>query len=95
MPTSERETLDAASVFGFLLTDYNPERWQHYFGDCPFTVRGGNILCPSPIGEQTVEDLRPRYSRFRYHGTGLHSALAAISMNMLSQNGEALGKAGQ
>ena len=47
---------------------------------------GGKGLCPSPSGAQTVEDLWPRCSWFRYHGTGLHSALAAISMNTLNKS---------
>jgi hypothetical protein len=57
LPTSEKEARNKAKVWDVWLTDYSPAFWPRYFGDCPFTVRGATVLCPSSIGAQTAEDL--------------------------------------
>ena len=48
LPTSARDVPNTARVLDFWLTDYNPSFGNIIFGDCPFTVRGGKVLCPSP-----------------------------------------------
>eukprot|EP00974_Lingulodinium_polyedra_P086995 8432735-Lingulodinium_polyedra.AAC.1 len=60
--------------------------WSRAFGDCPFTVDGGEDLCVGPAEARVTADLFPRSSWFRYHGTGLHSALVAIAQNTMNKS---------
>ena len=84
LPSNDGEHKDRRVVWDLWLTDYNPRFWEHAFGDCPFTE--GKDLCSGPSVVEKAADVFPHCSWFRYHGTGLHSAITAISMNMLNRS---------
>ncbi len=105
------------TVWDFWVTDYNPNFWEHVFGDCQYTRytdAEGKGLCPSSgaasVARSMTEDeiwealpgkgirpsekvdrLMPRQSWFRYHGTGMHAAMTAVSMNSLNRSGKTRG----
>ena len=83
-------------VWDAWLTDFNPEFWQHLFGDCP--LNHGKDLCSSQEGKDlyssptdtrvahSSKDLVPRCSWITYHGTSITSALTAVSMKWINRN---------
>ena len=92
-------------VWDFWPTNYNPNFWEHVFGDCKYTRRtdamGKGLRpshgAPSVAGRITDDEIwealpskgvypsykedffMPRQSWFRYHGTGMHAAMTAVT----------------
>ena len=86
VPSTVHDPKDRKKVRDLWLMDFNPRFWEHMFGDCPLSTDGGKDLCSGPRVAETAADLLPKCSWLRFHGTGLSSAMVAVSMNMLNKS---------